>query len=494
MTHDVVALLENRPTMRGMTRALVHADPGARVRTVAEGAVVEMRDDSGRLLAAAQAGQRLSGLDEVRRLLGGGDAVVWRSGAGTDPARTPLPERPWWVEARGGELGADGTGTGNDADTDTADMARRFAAALVAQFGGYIWEAKPRLRRDDPLLLGTTDHPAVSLSTERVAVAVQDRPVVPLSPWIIDAVAGQGREQRAFQLVTPPEARLTHELAALLQNPMARWVVRASDGTYYDGLFGAPLVWHQDAGFVRDPERASDRAVHPLFRRKDDTLVDHLVLDLKMLHPADSELRVGGEVELLAGALAGSAPALWGTSEPAPLVWDREKLTELVRKRAPRGSRVVFLGPHGGARPFSGSLRVERVAEGVKESVTLAVAYPAGTEPGLSAVRGLVEELGTGGSLQSLNVHRRRGRADLTRAASYSGALVPVGLALGAEGVHRVGGLDHATAAPVPPVRIGPRLTPTLWYAIGDGTDPGARRQLRGLISHLRPKKTESAD
>lgn len=153
MTHDVVALLENRPTMRGMTRALVHADPGARVRTVAEGAVVEMRDDSGRLLAAAQAGQRLSGLDEVRRLLGGGDAVVWRSGAGTDPARTPLPERPWWVEARGGELGADGTGTGNDADTDTADMARRFAAALVAQFGGYIWEAKPRLRRDDPLLL-----------------------------------------------------------------------------------------------------------------------------------------------------------------------------------------------------------------------------------------------------------------------------------------------------------------------------------------------------
>jgi len=38
MPHDVVALLDRRPTMRGLTRALVQASPTPRVRTVAEGA------------------------------------------------------------------------------------------------------------------------------------------------------------------------------------------------------------------------------------------------------------------------------------------------------------------------------------------------------------------------------------------------------------------------------------------------------------------------
>ncbi|MDA0564718.1 DUF6177 family protein [Streptomonospora sp. S1-112] len=497
MTHDVVALLENRPTMRGMTAALVSADPNAHVRTSADGTGVELRDGSGRLLAAARGGQRLAGLDEVRRLLGGGDRVVWRGGGGGGggrvAAQSPMPERPWWVEARGAELGADGTGTGNDTDADTASLVRRFAAALIAQFGGYMWEPKPRLRRDDTLLLGTTDHPALTLATDRVAVAVQDRPVVPLSPWIIDAVTSSGREQRAFHLVTPPGARLTQEMTALFQNRGSRWVVRTSDGSYFDGLYGAPLVWQDGSGFVRDPAPRTGSAVHPQFRRNPDSLVDHLVLDLKLRHADHTDVRVGAEVELLTTALAGSAPALWGIGEPAPLVWDRDRLTELVRGRAPQGSRVVFLGPHSGARPFSGSLRVEPTPEGVRESATLAVAYPAGTRPDLAAVEGVVEELAGNGSLLSFNVHRRRGRPDLTRAAHHTGPLIPIGVALGSAGVQQVGGLERATAAPVAPVRMGPRPAPALWYSLGDGTDPADRRHLKSLISHLRPAKTESA-
>ncbi|QBI52232.1 hypothetical protein [Streptomonospora litoralis] len=93
MTHDVVALLDRRPTMRGMTRALVQAGPKLRVRTVADGAAVELRDDSGRLVAAAQAAQRVRVADEVYRLLG------------ADEVGERLPAQPWWVEARGTETG-----------------------------------------------------------------------------------------------------------------------------------------------------------------------------------------------------------------------------------------------------------------------------------------------------------------------------------------------------------------------------------------------------
>ncbi|WP_255430155.1 DUF6177 family protein [Streptomonospora sp. PA3] len=210
MTRDVVALLDRRPTMRGMTRALVQAGRDLRMRTVAEGAVVELRDDSGRLVAAAQAGQRLASAGEVDRLLG-------------DGIGEPLPAQPWWVEARGAE-----TGTGGP---DTAGMVRRFAESLAAEFGGCVWEAESRLDRGDPLLTGTTDHPALTRATDRVAIAVQDRPVVPLSTWLADAVAVHGRAGRGFQLVTPAQTRLPHELAALLENPMARWVVRAPKAT-----------------------------------------------------------------------------------------------------------------------------------------------------------------------------------------------------------------------------------------------------------------------
>lgn len=69
MTHDVVALLERAPTMRGLTRALVQAGPDLRVRSIAEGAVIQLRDGSGRLVAAVQAAQKLASPSEADRLL-----------------------------------------------------------------------------------------------------------------------------------------------------------------------------------------------------------------------------------------------------------------------------------------------------------------------------------------------------------------------------------------------------------------------------------------
>ncbi|GAA0987338.1 hypothetical protein GCM10009551_040330 [Nocardiopsis tropica] len=98
MTHDVVALLERAPTLRGMTRALVQAGPELQVRAVAGGAVVQLRDGSGHMVAAVQAAQRLALSSEADRLLAEGIA-------------DDLPAQPWWVEARGTETGPGGEDT-----------------------------------------------------------------------------------------------------------------------------------------------------------------------------------------------------------------------------------------------------------------------------------------------------------------------------------------------------------------------------------------------
>ncbi|WP_242677195.1 DUF6177 family protein [Streptomonospora litoralis] len=368
----------------------------------------------------------------------------------------------------------------------------------MSEFGGCVWAPEPELQRDDPRMVGSTEHPAVTLATDHVAVAVQDRPVVPFSPWLADAVATHGRAGRGFQLVTPAASRLTHEVSALLENPMARWVVRAPDGGYYDGHVGLPVTWHEQVGFVRDAagsapgSESAEPALHPHFLHPDpqdgaDAMVDHLLVDLHLLHAPDEHLRLGAETELLTRAVAGAAPVLWGTAEPVPMLWNRDDVTALARRRAPNNSRFLFRGPPGAARPLSGTLSVSRVEEGVKESVALAVAHPPGALPDLDAVTGLVEELAAGGALHSVEVNRRRGRADLTRAPHPTGPVIPVGFGVGTDAVQTIG-LQHARSAPVEPVRFGPRLTPSLWYRLGDGTDPEDRQRARDLLSHLRPE------
>ncbi|MEU0237267.1 DUF6177 family protein [Nocardiopsis sp. NPDC006198] len=470
MTHDVVALLERAPTLRGMTRALVQAGPELQVRAVAGGAVVQLRDGSGRMVAAVQAAQRLASSSEADRLLAEGIA-------------DDLPAQPWWVEARGAETGPGGV--------DTARAVRRFADALVSEFGGLVWEPESRLDRDDSLLAGATDHPAITRATDRVALAVQDRPVVPLSTWLVDAVAEHAKEGRAFQLVTPSGSRITHALRSVLGNPMARWVARAPDGRYYDGFSGVPLAWNEEAGFVRDTTAAPEDVPHSAFRGAEENQGNQILVDLKVLNPADAGLRLGRSVEFLSQTLAGSVPALWGTGEPATLAWDTADLTALARERAPESSWFLFTGPPDAlrtapARPFSGTLLVTRVPEGVKESITLAVGHPPGEEPDLSVLSALVEEFNSRGVLQTISVHRRTGRPDLGYEARRSGPSLPIGLGIGVEGVASIGS-ERALAAPVPAVPVGPPLTHAVWYRIGDGTEADSHERLRTLMAHLHP-------
>ncbi|TQN30190.1 hypothetical protein FHX37_0051 [Haloactinospora alba] len=341
----------------------------------------------------------------------------------------------------------------------------------------------------------TARHPAVDHSTTGALVALQERPVVWFSSWLADAVSASAANSQGLQVVTPAHSRVTFPLRTVLTKPGGRWVVRESDGSgHYDGLTGVPLVWDDDAGYVTAPEhRLPDSgkregkaaaAPSPTFRAGASELGGHLLLDLRLLHPATEDLRLGGAAESLSRTFAGAAPAGWGTSEPALAVWDRDGLTALCRQRAPQPTWTVLVGPEG--RPFLGTQRVSRVRSGVKESLTVMAARSAGEELPLGSLPEVVREFAGQGTLQSLTAYRLPGRPDGTYEPRAPSLPVPVGMAVGPEGVAEAG-LAHALDAPSTGHRLGPSMFPAVWFPLGSGTDPAAWRRLDELLRHFRP-------
>lgn len=463
----MILLLPESPDRRSLLDALVAAGPKLRVRMVAEGTVMQLRDDDGRLVVAMQAAQRLAVSAEADRLL-------------HDGVSDDLPAQPLWVEIRGTEL----------EDVDTATPARRFAQHLIDKHGGVLWEADSRLPRDDRNLLGTTQHPAVSVATEKNAVLVQDRPVVPLSSWVVDAMAEFGRKGLGLQLVTASTSVITHALRWFLSRRGATWVVRTPDARYYDGFNGLPLSWEKDVGFVPDPEVDAEAGPYQAFRTSpDEDLGTQLHVDLQIDHPIAPGLELGGGAEMLAERLAGARPALWGVSEPLTREWSPADITTMARNRAPGQTVLVFSGQPGGeegTRPFAGTMRVSRTPLGVREHLLFTVGYRPDEEPELDALKALVRELAVGDGLRSMTVHRAYGRGDLTYPPRWAGVSVPVGLAVGPEGV-LAAGRDKALAAPVRGVPFGPPMTPVVWYRIGDGVEPDSWDRFRELMRHLTP-------
>src|SRR5690606_20463804 len=157
------------------------------------------------------------------------------------------------------------------------------------------------------------------------------------------------------------------------------------------------------------------------------------------------------------------------------------------RRRSPQPTWLVFAGPGGGERRFVGTQRVTRVMEGVKESVSFAVGYAEDEEPALDQLAELVGRFADQRILQTMTVHRCAGRDDVTYAPRWSGVPVPVGMAVGAEGVAQIG-RERALAAPVPGKVFGPVNSPAVWYRFGDGTDAESWRDLDGLLKYLRPQ------
>jgi Family of unknown function (DUF6177) len=334
-------------------------------------------------------------------------------------------------------------------------------------------------------------HPAVDVVTGRVAVVLQDRPVVPLSAWLADAIrlcAGSGR---GLQVVTPPGARLTTPLRFALDGPDTRWVVRDGTGaTCYDGLSGRRLHWDGDAFTPTPADPDAGPALAPEFVDRDPPdppghpsgrtfpTAGQLLLGVRLRHPATVTARLGGALEILCEALTGERPRGWGTAEPATEPWDRAGLTAFARRRAPAPTLLVVVG--GGACPAVGTTRVSRAASGVDETVTLVVG---GAHP--EALPAVAEELAAREPLVSLLAQVCPGQADTTWVPRLSGLPVPVGMAVGPDEVARLG-LDHALAAPVPVAHpLGDQHRPAVWFHLGDATTPAGWERLAAVLQHV---------
>jgi hypothetical protein len=325
-------------------------------------------------------------------------------------------------------------------------------------------------------------HPAVDVLTDRVAVVLQERPVVPLTAWLADAARTCAGAGRGLQVVTPPSARLTTPLRFALDGPDTRWVVRdQGGGSCYDGLSGRLLRW-DGAAFVPAPaEGPGGRALAPAFAEPAPAAGWQLVLDVRVRHTATATARLGGALEALCVALTGEPPRGWGTAEPATEPWDPGRLTALARRRAPDPTLLVVVG--GADRQAVGTLRVTRAASGVGEALTLVVGHPARVP--LDALPEAAEAVAGRAALVSMLAQLRPGRADTTWEPRLRGLPVPVGMAVGPEEVGRLG-LDHALAAPAPAARpLGQDRHPAVWFQLGDPSTPDGWEHLAAVLRHL---------
>jgi hypothetical protein len=466
----VVALVQGTPDPRATVAAMVAAGPDLRVRHAADGAILQLCEPSGPPLVSIEVPLFMQVPGEVERLLG---AEVSR--------HVPVPV--YWVEARAATEAA-----------DAGPIAGRFAEEMVRLLGGRVWREPgdgdpPALPSADPPGTDAADFPGVDLVTERAAVVVQSRPTVPLTAWLADALRRCGESQRALQLLTPSNTRLTLPLRLMLAAQNGRWVV--GDGTadgHYDGLTGVPLTWDGAAFAIpRDTERPGGLA--DLFTRRPVPVGDQLICTLRTLHPAANDTKLGRAVELLCGTLTGAPPGGWGTAEPAAQPWNRDEVTARCRDRAPYPTWLVVVGGLG-PRCAVGTMFVSRTPKGVEEAITLVVGERSGADPDGSLfdpdrLADVAERLVTEGAADSLYFQRTEGGPGVTAVPHWTGLPGPVGMALGTGSVREVG-LTYAMSPPdVPARRIGDDSGSAVWYDLGDGTTPDSRARMERLTLHL---------
>ncbi|MEU6895741.1 DUF6177 family protein [Streptomyces sp. NPDC046557] len=470
MTKDVVALTERMPDPWTVLAGLLSGGPEKLVNAAADGAVVQLCDEEGRPLVSIEAPLLVQVEGEAERLLGA-----------TAP---PVPF--WWTEAR--------------ATTGVADAARlagTFAARLAALAGGSAWPREPGrslavVRTEG---VGVAPEPAaaqatVDVLTDRVAVVIQDRPVVAMTAWLSDAFRAAAEAELGLQIVTPPGTTLSPAVRENLSGWPSRWVVQDERDGYYDGLTGAVLRWQ---GGLFAPVGALDATPEdprtPVAAAYQDVAATgerQLAITFRTVHPADDRLVLGGALEAVWRELTGAPPAGWGTAEPANLPWSAARLTDVAHARAPEPTWFVVVGAP--ERPGLATVRVRRTKAGVEEEVTLAFGYGADEEAPLDALTRTAEVLATRHHLQSMLVQIRKARRDLAVPPRFEGPGVPVAFVLGAEEVRAMPG-DRARNTPLAerPVTLGPKTRPALYYPLpGDPSDLAGWQDFELLMRHLK--------
>ncbi|MGZ2355967.1 DUF6177 family protein [Streptomyces sp. 372A] len=470
MTQDVVALTRRMPDSLSVLAGLLAGGPDLRVGTTGEGAVVQLCDDEGQPLVSVEVPLLIQVPGEAVRLLGA--------------EAEPEGDGPWWwVEARA----AAGV-------PRAEELAGAFAARLTMLLGGRVWPA------DAPGTTGAASpvdvsgitavpspaaaQPAVDMLTEKAAVVLQDRPVVPMTSWLTEALRATVESERSLQIVTPPHCTLSLPTRLLLQSTSSRWVVQDERCGYYDGLTGAVLRWQDDV-FAPDRREDGQTPVAEAFTEAGPTGERQLVVSLRTVHRPTADLVLGGALEAAWKALTGAPPAGWGTSEPAGLTWSRRRLTDLAYERAPQPTWLVAVGAPD--RPAVATLQVNRTPDGVEEDITLVLGYGPDEAPALDTLPGLADELVTRHGLRTMLCQLGHGRRDLNAPPRFERPPLPYAFALGSAEVTEVG-RDTAARTPLKdaPVRLGPGGRPGYYYPLGDGGTAEGWAALEQLMRHLR--------
>ncbi|MYT18352.1 hypothetical protein YWIDRAFT_08053 [Streptomyces sp. SceaMP-e96] len=470
MTKDVIALTQRMPDPSAMLAGLLSGGPDKLVDTAGEGAVVRLCDEQGRPLVSVEAPLLVQVAGEAERLLGA----------------TPPPLPYWWTEAR--------ATTGVE---EAEQLAGTFAARLAALADGSAWppEAAQSLAvvKTDGVSVAPTPaaaQPAVDVLTDKVAVVIQDRPVVAMSAWLQDAFQTAAGAELGLQVVTPAGTTLSPAVRASLSNWPSRWVVRDERDGYYDGQSGAVLRW-QDGMFspVAAADATADDPRTPVaasYQEVTDTGEQQLAITFRTVHPADDRLVLGGALESMWRELTGEPPAGWGTAEPANLPWSPRQMTDLAYERAPEPTWFVVVGSPD--RPGLATVRVSRTKAGVEEYVTLMFGYGPDEEPPVDSLPRAAEVLATRHRLLSMLVQIRKARRDLAVPPRFEGPGVPLAFVLGAEEVRQMPG-DRARNTPLskPPVPLGPKTRPAMYYALpGDPLDLSGWQDFERLMRHLK--------
>ncbi|MFI0261899.1 DUF6177 family protein [Streptomyces sp. NPDC017056] len=469
MTKDVIALTQRMPNPSAMLAGLLSGGPDKLVDTAGEGALMRLCDAEGRPLVSVEAPLLVQVAGEAERLLGA----------------TPPPVPYWWTEAR--------ATTGVE---HAEHLAGTFAARLATLADGSAWppEAAQSLavvQTDDVgVVPAPAAQPTVDVLTDKVAVVIQDRPVVAMTAWLQDAFRTAGDAGLGLQIVSPAGTTLSPAVLHGLSNWPCRWVVRDERDGYYDGQSGAVLRW-QDGMFtpVAGPAPTADDPGTPVaasYQEVTDTGERQLAVTFRTAHPADERLVLGGALESIWRELTGKPPAGWGTAEPANLPWSPRQMTDIAYERAPEPTWFVVVGSPG--RPGLATVRVSRTKAGVEEHVTLAFGYGSDEELPVDALPGAAEMLATRHSLLSMLVQVRKARRDLAVPPRFEGPGVPLAFVLGAEEVRQMPG-DRArkTPLPQPPVPLGPKTRPAMYYPLpGDPLDLSGWQDFERLMRHLK--------
>ncbi|MGC5005110.1 DUF6177 family protein [Streptomyces sp. DT203] len=470
MTKDVIALTRRMPDPLTVLAGLLSGGPDKLVETVGEDAVVRLCDEQGRPLVSVEAPLLVQVAGEAERLLGA-----------TAPA-VPF----WWTEAR--------ATTGVE---EAERLAGTFAARLITLAGGSAWPPEAArsvaVVKTDGVSVAPTPaaaQPAIDALTDKVAVVIQDRPVVAMTAWLSDAFRATADAELGLQIVTSPGTTLSPAVRNSLTGWPSRWVVQDERDGYYDGLSGAVLSW-QNGMFatVEAADATPDDPRTPVaasFKEFADTGERQLAISFRTVHPADDRLVLGGALESVWRELTGNPPAGWGTAEPANLPWSLRRLTDVAHDRSPAPTWVVVVG--GPDRPGLATVRISRTTGGVEEDVTLAFGYGAGEEPPVDALPRMAEILATRHHLQSMLIQLRKARRDLAVPPRFEGPGVPVAFVLGAEEVREMPG-DRARRTPLsePPVQLGPKTRPALYYPLpGDPSDLSGWQDFERLMRHLK--------